>query len=65
MSSTPDTDPRILELHDLLILEADARGNPYCTFSIAEARSYEKEALRLVAELAGPVRANWPGSPLA
>ncbi|WP_411839584.1 hypothetical protein [Paracoccus sp. ME4] len=51
-----DTDPRISELHDLLILEEDARGNPYCMASIAEARRYKADALRLVADLAGPSR---------
>lgn len=50
MSSHPD--PRILELHDLLVLEEDARGNPYCLASQAEARSYREEARRLSAELA-------------
>ena len=49
----PDIDPRISELHDLLVLEADARGNPFCMASIAEARRYKADALRIVADLAG------------
>lgn len=50
----PDTDPRISELHDLLLLEEDARGNPYCVASMAEAKRYRADALRIVADLTRP-----------
>lgn len=58
-----DTDPRISELHDLLILEEDARGNPFCMASIAEAKRYKADALRIAAELAGPARFGLQSAP--
>lgn len=63
MFTSPNADPRISELHDLLVLEADARGNPYCMASIAEAKRYKADALRIAAELAGPARFGLQSAP--
>lgn len=49
----PDRDDPMLELHDLLVLAADAQENPSCTQSRLEALSYLAQATALSGGILG------------